>query len=437
MTSIEAVEASSSCYGARFFEDHAHGSLRSARAVLDHVFSWLSPGSILDVGCGVGTCLSAARELGAEQVLGMDGDYVDRDQLRIPATDFIAVDMERQDLPAALPPHRLPPFDLVMCMEVAEHLSAGRAAGFVQELTRLGDVVLFSAAVPFQGGVHHVNEQWPEYWALLFAAQGYQCVDPLRRLLWYRDDIEWWYAQNVLLFVREGSEALGQIPAEPSDARMLLSLVHPQNLLFQVLHTFRTHRAAAANEEVRDFKVLAAVWHAGAAALPPLSAGERAAATPDAVDVFPHTRIQVMVPEHELAVRDAALLRGAAELAALRHDLADRDAKILRGAAELATLRHDLADRDAALLRDAAELAALRHDLADRDAKILRGTEEATALRIKWRCAETAHITLAVEVNALRTQAAEVRAIYASSSWRITAPLRRFAKAVRRRSSSP
>jgi SAM-dependent methyltransferase len=431
MILTEVAGTESGCYGAPFFEDHADGSLRSARVVLSHVFAWLSPRRVVDVGCGVGTWLQAACELGAEQVLGLDGDYIDRDRLRIPATNFIAVDMERQDLPGAFPPHHLPPFDLVMCLEVVEHLPADRAARFVQQLTRLGDIVLFSAAVPFQGGIHHVNEQWPEYWALLFAAQGYQCIDPLRRLLWYCDDIEWWYAQNALLFVREGSAALARVPAGPTDVLAPLALVHPQNLLFQVLHTFRTHRAAAADEEVRDFKALATAWRAGTTTLPPLSAAERAAATPDAADVFPHTRMQVMVPEHELAARDAAILRGTEELAALRLDLADRNAAILRGV---------------------EEVAALRLDLADRDAAILRGVEEAAALRVKWHSAAVAHATLAAEVKALRAKsdlavaaastkadrlAAELRAVYDSRSWKLTAPLRRLAKVLRRPSSSP
>ncbi|MDR3529467.1 MAG: methyltransferase domain-containing protein, partial [Rhodopila sp.] len=376
-----STEPDSGEYGARFYEDHADGSLRSARVVLGQVFGWLSPGTVVDVGCGVGTWLLAARELGAKQVLGLDGDYVDRDQLRISPADFLAVDMERQDLRAVLPPHHVPPFDLVMCLEVAEHLSAGRAAGFVRELTRLGDVVLFSAAIPFQGGVHHVNEQWPEYWALLFAGEGYQCLDPLRRGLWYRDDIEWWYAQNALLFVRRGSAALARIPGGQADTNAPLALVHPQNLLFQVLHTFRVHRAAAAEEEVRDYEALAAAWRAGAATLPPLAAAERAIAHPDAADVFPHTRMQVIVPELELAARDAAIFRGSEEQAVLRQELAARDAEISRQLEEVTTLRHDLADRDAAILRATEEQAVLRQELAARDAEISRQLEEVTTLR--------------------------------------------------------
>jgi len=69
-------------------------------------------------------------------------------------------------------------------MEVAEHLSEARAASFVEDLTALGSVILFSAAIPFQGGEHHINEQWPEYWALMFRGFGYDCADVLRELVW-------------------------------------------------------------------------------------------------------------------------------------------------------------------------------------------------------------------------------------------------------------
>ena len=92
-------------------------------------------------------------------------------------------------------------FDLVVTLEVAEHLPKTDASTFVQSLTELGPVVLFSAAIPFQGGENHLNEQWPDYWAHLFHNRGYRAVDCLRKKTWHNDKVEPWYAQNILLFV--------------------------------------------------------------------------------------------------------------------------------------------------------------------------------------------------------------------------------------------
>ena len=85
----------------------------------------------------------------------------------------------------------------------AEHLAAESARTLVSSLTGLGSVILFSAAVPYQGGTNHVNEQWPDYWSKLFEEKGYLPVDSLRARIWSNPNLDWWYAQNILLFVEQ------------------------------------------------------------------------------------------------------------------------------------------------------------------------------------------------------------------------------------------
>ena len=92
-------------------------------------------------------------------------------------------------------------FDLVISVEKAEHLQARRQASFVSR-SRHGDVVLFSAAIPFQGGHHHVNEQFPDYWVERFAAHGHQVATSMRPRIWTDTDVLWWLRQNVLVFAR-------------------------------------------------------------------------------------------------------------------------------------------------------------------------------------------------------------------------------------------
>jgi hypothetical protein len=92
-------------------------------------------------------------------------------------------------------------FDLVVSLEVAEHLPESSAASFVDALAALGNTILFSAAVPYQIGEHHLNLQWQDYWANLFAARGYVAVDAIRPLVWRNSSVSFWYKQNMLLFV--------------------------------------------------------------------------------------------------------------------------------------------------------------------------------------------------------------------------------------------
>ena len=209
-------------YDGGFFDGLQAGALRSARAVVPHVVGLLRPRRVVDLGCGLGAWLAAFAECGVEEVLGVDGDWVDRARLAVPPARFVAHDL-RVPLAAGTP------FDLAVSLEVAEHLPESAAGTLVGSLTRLAPVVLFSAAVPFQGGTGHVNEQWPEYWAALFRSLGYAPVDCLRDRFWADASVEWWYAQNMVLYGRpERLLALPALRAELATTRLTVAArVHP------------------------------------------------------------------------------------------------------------------------------------------------------------------------------------------------------------------
>jgi SAM-dependent methyltransferase len=180
--------------------------------------------SVCDVGCGDGTWLRVFREQGVTDVLGIDGEYVAKDRLQIPAANFRAMDLR----------HRISlqrPFDLAISLEVAEHLPESRAASFVEDLTRLAPVILFSAAIPGQGGRNHVNEQWQTYWTATFTQCGYVVCDFLRPKIWRNRRIAYWYRQNALLFCSESSlEIIPELALSPHSLRV--SLVHPEQMDF-------------------------------------------------------------------------------------------------------------------------------------------------------------------------------------------------------------
>jgi SAM-dependent methyltransferase len=162
--------------------------------MLPFVQEILNPRSVLDVGCGSGEWLGAWRELGVGDLLGVDGTHVDSSFLAIPTREFRAVDLAEGEFYLGRE------FDLVSSLEVGEHLRPECGADFVASLVKHGDVVLFSAAVPGQGGVEHVNEQWPSYWVGQFATHGYHLLDVIRPQVWNDDRIAYYYRQNALLF---------------------------------------------------------------------------------------------------------------------------------------------------------------------------------------------------------------------------------------------
>jgi SAM-dependent methyltransferase len=213
-------------YTKSFYEGHRNGVTRSAEVIVPLVLKLLPVRTVVDVGCGDGSWLSVFRKLGVDDVLGIDGDYVTPDLLQIPQDRFRAVDLTK---PFSL--GRV--FDLAISLEVAEHLPAESASAFVESLTRQAPLVLFSAAIPKQGGNHHLNEQWPDYWAKLFQRHGYLPIDFLRRRIWQNDAVDWWYTQNALLFAQAKlveNNALLKAEFERTNPTQL-SLVHPKQYL--------------------------------------------------------------------------------------------------------------------------------------------------------------------------------------------------------------
>jgi SAM-dependent methyltransferase len=213
-------------YTKEFYKWQQNGSRLSAAETIPFVLDLIQPKSVVDVGCGVGTWLSVFKENGIQECLGIDGNYVDPNMLMIAPTEFLAHDLKE--------PIRLgKDFDLVVSLEVAEHLPHECAETFIESLTRLGNAILFSAAIPHQGGSGHINEQWPEYWIERFCQKGYIAIDCLRHRLWNINSVEAWYAQNIFIFVKQthldNYAKLKSLSCQ--NANKQLSLVHPRTYL--------------------------------------------------------------------------------------------------------------------------------------------------------------------------------------------------------------
>jgi len=213
-------------YTADFYKKDCEGSRRSARQIVPLLIELVHPESVIDVGCGIGAWLSVFEECGVKDFYGIDGEYIDRNLLEIPEQRFYVSDLTQ-------PIQLNRQFDLVVSLEVAEHLPQSCAERFVESLTKLGPVVLFSAAIPHQGGTHHVNEQWPEYWAKYFQAKGYAVIDYIRSEVWSNDQVQYCYAQNILLFA-----SMSYLETNPllkmhyhSTNSASLSKVHPNKYL--------------------------------------------------------------------------------------------------------------------------------------------------------------------------------------------------------------
>jgi SAM-dependent methyltransferase len=204
-----------------YVHDEITHNSSAAEQVLPVLFEIYKPSSILDVGCGLGNWIEVAKKISGAEIKGVDGDYVDRRLLKIEENEFVECDLTKPfDLNRK--------FDLAICLEVAEHLPEASAEGFIKSITNHSDVIMFSAALPGQGGQNHINEQWPSYWQEHFDNCGFEMIDFFRFKIWNNPKIEYWYKQNLFLVVRKGHKIA------KNEAEIAYSLVHPE--LLELIH---------------------------------------------------------------------------------------------------------------------------------------------------------------------------------------------------------
>lgn len=182
-------------YSVGFYHELEPESYVSAKETLSIVFGLFDIKSVVDFGCGTGSWLRAAHDLGATRVTGLDGPWISKPLLVDPSIELITTELDKSAPVTAT-------YDLAMSVEVAEHLPASRADSFVRDICAAAPRVLFGGAVPGQGGTSHINEQWQSYWADRFEQNGYLPVDVIRPQLARNQRVNTWYRNNTLLYVR-------------------------------------------------------------------------------------------------------------------------------------------------------------------------------------------------------------------------------------------
>lgn len=219
--------SNSDIYNKNFYINQASSSLKSGIGTLSFLFDLIGkPASVLDVGCGTGSWLAAAHNQGVEDIFGVDGGSSAKEMLMIPPSCFRELDVSKSFTLNKK-------YDLLITLEVAEHLNSESHRSFIQNLIDHSDVVLFSAAIPYQGGTGHCSENWPAYWCKLFSSFGYDCFDVIRPVIWDAPGIDFWYKQNIFLYVKSGKAAsLGLVYGQRTQNP--LALVHPEMYLWSM-----------------------------------------------------------------------------------------------------------------------------------------------------------------------------------------------------------
>lgn len=197
----------------------------SAELIMSHVAGIFKPLSSIEVGCGNGHWTRAAINNGIADYLVVDGPWNRRKDLLVEERCFKEANLE-------VPLITEGAFDLAICLEVAEHVAKSAADVLVASLVASSDVVLFGAAIPYQGGYGHINEQWPSWWRDKFIAYGYEPFDIVRPVFWSDVKIHYWYRQNTFIYVRRDNDAAMAAATEAQreiySRTVLFDAVHPE-----------------------------------------------------------------------------------------------------------------------------------------------------------------------------------------------------------------
>jgi hypothetical protein len=235
-------------YDKMFYSNQFDG-VNAAKTILGMLYDTYQPQSVIDFGCGIGAWLTAAESLGSKKLTGLDGHWVDKKKLLSKNIDFIGVDFEKEI-------NIKENYDLCISLEVAEHISESSAKTFINLLCNTSNLILFSAAIKYQGGTNHINEQWQSYWVELFNANGFECFDIIRPTFWLNEEIALCYRQNAFVFVKKDNAFLTKKFNAQIEKSPIMNIVHPEyyenkikyynnllespnlNIIFSILKTY-------------------------------------------------------------------------------------------------------------------------------------------------------------------------------------------------------
>lgn len=206
-------------YNQEFYKHVEEHSRKEAEIIVPYILEKFHPKSIVDFGCAEGVWLSVIQSIEKESsILGLDGDYINKNQLKIPVSCFQAVDLSK-------PIQLQRKYDLAISLEVAEHIEEKYSDIFVDNLVKASDYIVFSAAIPGQGGTHHVNEQRQSYWINKFECRGYIVDNSVRNHFWNEAEIIFYYKQNILCFINK------RVALEKTEEKEIYDVVHPDLLM--------------------------------------------------------------------------------------------------------------------------------------------------------------------------------------------------------------
>jgi GR25 family glycosyltransferase involved in LPS biosynthesis len=173
-------------------------SLSSAEVVVPVLVDTFRPRSVIDIGCGLGAWVKEFEKSGVQVAHGLDtAQVVTNKEQKLKLDSILAVDLQQ-------PINFIRRYDIAICLEVGEHLPASASDTLVDTLVKASDTVIFSAAIPGQGGIGHINERFPIWWDKRFKYHGYTKIEAIGKKFAGNPKVAWWYTNNMVVYSRYG-----------------------------------------------------------------------------------------------------------------------------------------------------------------------------------------------------------------------------------------
>jgi hypothetical protein len=182
--------------------------------VAERIVSDIRPKTVLDAGCAMGFLVESLRKRGVE-AYGID---ISEHAIRQVHPDFQTFCRVGSlcDPPAQA-------YDLIVCIEVLEHMPKADAEKAITHFCRFSDDLLFSSTPYDYKEITHFNVQPPEVWAELFGRQGF-----IRDTRYDASFLTAWavrfrrHKEPLHVIVREYEQSFALLKKENSDLRSLL-----------------------------------------------------------------------------------------------------------------------------------------------------------------------------------------------------------------------
>ncbi|MBW4643622.1 MAG: class I SAM-dependent methyltransferase [Goleter apudmare HA4340-LM2] len=199
-------------YSEKYFQSRDFATdYETLAAVIFHLYH---PQTVAEFGCGPGHLSTELAKLGV-QVIAVDGHSQ-------PSFGGLTIEFHRLDLNDSTAIANFcanKRVDLAICLEVAEHLQPESSPTLVKWLTKIAPIVIFSAAVPKQGGHGHINLRPREYWYNEFTQRQFIAADRVREQLRATPSVAPWYRYNIIDYVQI------QHPQAPEAAEVIPRLI--------------------------------------------------------------------------------------------------------------------------------------------------------------------------------------------------------------------